>query len=121
MLAILSSSPTYVTGPSPEALGIEEVLSTRFEVENGLFTGRLVAPACFGAGKVHWAEALGRRRDLDLGESWFYTDSYTDLPMLERVGNRVIVNPDPRLRRAARQRGWPVENWRSVVWREQRA
>ena len=47
----------------------------------------------------------------DLGASWFYTDSYTDLPMLERVAHRVAVNPDPRLRRTARSRGWPVEDW----------
>jgi len=111
VLAILSTSPTYVTRPLAEALGIDEVVSTQFEVEDGQFTGRLVGPACVGKGKVHWAEALGARREVDLAQSWFYTDSYTDLPMLERVGNRVVVNPDPRLRRTAKRRGWPVENW----------
>jgi HAD superfamily hydrolase (TIGR01490 family) len=111
VLAILSSSPTYVTRPIAETLGIEEVLSTQFEVASGQFTGRLVGPACVGAGKVHWAEAMGMRRSLDLDVSWFYTDSYTDMPMLERVGHRVIVNPDPRLRLMARRRGWPVEDW----------
>jgi len=115
VLAILSSSPTYVTSPIAEALNIEEVISTRFEVADGLFTGRLVVPACVGPGKVHWAEDLGARRQLNLAESWFYTDSYTDLPMLERVGNRVVVNPDPRLRRAAKRRGWPVQDWRSPL------
>ena len=74
-----------------------------------------MGPACFGRGKVHWAEDLGSRRSLDLDKSWFYTDSYTDLPMLERVGNRVIVNPDPRLRRAARRRGWVVESWSEAI------
>jgi HAD superfamily hydrolase (TIGR01490 family) len=112
VLAILSSSPTYVTRPIAEALGIEEVISTQFEVAGGQFTGRLVGPACVGQGKVHWAEALGVRRQVDLDGSWFYTDSYTDLPMLERVGNRVVVNPDPRLKRAAHRRGWPVQDWR---------
>jgi HAD superfamily hydrolase (TIGR01490 family) len=112
VLSILSSSPTYVTQPIAKALGIEEVMSTRFEVAGGLFTGRLVGPACVGPGKVHWAEDLGARRQLDLGKSWFYTDSYTDLPMLERVGYQVVVNPDPRLRRAAKRRGWPVQDWR---------
>ena len=110
-LAILSTSPTYITGPVAETLGIDDVLSTQLEVHEGQFTGRVVAPACFGAGKVHWAEAFGRERNVDLDSSWFYTDSYSDMPMLERVGNRVIVNPDPRLRRVARQRGWTVENW----------
>jgi HAD superfamily hydrolase (TIGR01490 family) len=112
VLAILSSSPTYVTEPIAKALGIEEVISTRFEVAAGNFTGRLVGPACVGSGKVHWAEQMGARRGLDLGASWFYTDSYTDLPMLERVGNQVVVNPDPRLKRTAKRRGWPVQDWR---------
>jgi HAD superfamily hydrolase (TIGR01490 family) len=111
LLAILSSSPTYVTRPIAETLGLDEVLSTQFEVEGGQFTGKLVGPACYGKGKVHWAENLVARKSVDLSSSWFYTDSYSDLPMLERVGNRVVVNPDPRLRRTARQRGWTVENW----------
>ena len=111
LLAILSTSPTYVTRPVAEMLGMDEAISTQLEVAGGLFTGRVIAPACFGSGKVHWAEAFGRRRSLDLDQSWFYTDSYTDLPMLERVGHRVIVNPDPRLRRTARRRGWAVESW----------
>jgi HAD superfamily hydrolase (TIGR01490 family) len=111
VLAVLSSSPTYVTGPLARLLGIEEVLSTTFEVDGGAFTGRLVGPACVGPGKIHWAEALVARRSLDLSQSFFYTDSYTDMPMLERVGNQGIVNPDPRLRIAAKRRGWAVQDW----------
>jgi len=115
LLAILSTSPNYVTEPLAETLGIEEVMSTRFEVDAGHFTGRLLGPACVGKGKVHWAEDLGTRRHVDLSQSWFYTDSYTDMPMLERVGNRVVVNPDPRLKRIAKRRGWPVQDWRQVA------
>src|SRR3954451_17911781 len=95
-------------------LGIDEGLQTQFELADGQFTRRLLGPACVGSGKVHWLEDIVARRAVDLGGSWFYTDSYSDLPMLERVGNRVVVNPDPRLRRAAKQRGWPVENWIEV-------
>lgn len=111
VLAVLSSSPTYVTRPLAQTLGIEEVLSTTFEVEGDKFTGRLVGPACVGPGKIHWAQDLVERRKLDLAESFFYTDSYTDMPMLERVGNQVIVNPDPRLRMTAKKRGWPIQDW----------
>jgi HAD superfamily hydrolase (TIGR01490 family) len=111
VLAVLSSSPTYVTRPLAQTLGIEEVLSTTFEVDDGAFTGRLVGPACVGPGKIHWAESLRDRHDIDFAQSWFYTDSYTDVPMLERVGNAVVVNPDPRLRHAAKKRGWPVQDW----------
>jgi HAD superfamily hydrolase (TIGR01490 family) len=111
VLAVLSSSPTYVTRPLAETLGIGEVLSTTFEVEGGQFTGKLVGPACVGPGKIHWAESLQKRLDVDLKQSWFYTDSYTDVPMLERVGHAVVVNPDPRLRFAAKKHGWPVQDW----------
>ena len=48
-------------------------------------------PACVGRGKVHWAEDLVARKQLDLAQSWFYTDSYTDMPMLERVGNKAAL------------------------------
>jgi HAD superfamily hydrolase (TIGR01490 family) len=115
VLAILSTSPCYITEPLAEVLGIEHVISTRFEIADGLFTGRLLGPACVGRGKVHWAEDLVARKQLDLAKSWFYTDSYTDMPMLERVGNQVIVNPDPRLRRIAKRRGWPVQDWRQPI------
>jgi HAD superfamily hydrolase (TIGR01490 family) len=114
VLAILSSSPSYVTRPIAETLGLDEVLSTQFEVEDGQFTGKLRGPCCYGKGKVHWAEDLVARTPIDLGASYFYTDSYSDLPMLERVGHGVVVNPDPRLKRAAKRRGWPVENWQEV-------
>lgn len=110
-VALLSTSPSYVVAPIARALGLDDALGTEFTVKAGLFTGELVGGPCYGSGKVTRAEHFGQRHGLDLDGSWFYTDSYTDLPMLERVGNRVVVNPDPRLRRAARQRGWPVENW----------
>ena len=61
VVAILSTSPTYVTRPIADALGIEEVISTKFEVVGGQFTGKLVGPACVGKGKVYWAEDLGAR------------------------------------------------------------
>ncbi|MDX2020870.1 MAG: HAD family hydrolase [Deltaproteobacteria bacterium] len=110
-LAILSTSPIYVVGPVARSLGMDALGATSLEVEKGLFTGRLEGPACYGTGKIHWAESLQKRHHLNLDASWFYTDSYTDLPMLERVSHRVVVNPDPRLKRTARTRGWTIERW----------
>jgi len=112
VLALLSSSPRYIVEPVARALSVEAVGATEFEVQSGRLTGQLRGPACYGAGKIHWAESLSQHHRIDVTRSWFYTDSYTDLPMLERVGNRVVVNPDPRLRRAAKRRGWPVQDWR---------
>jgi HAD superfamily hydrolase (TIGR01490 family) len=110
-LAILSSSTPYVTEPLAALLDIRHVLCTRLDVEDGRFAGTHVKPACYGAGKVYWAERFAGSNDVDLAASWFYTDSYTDLPMLDRVGVPRVVNPDTRLRRHAQKVGWPVETW----------
>jgi HAD superfamily hydrolase (TIGR01490 family) len=111
LLAVLSSSSQYASEPLAGHLGIPHVLCTRLQAEAGVFTGGVDGPVCFGRGKVRVAEAFAREHDVDLSASWFYTDSYSDLPMLERVGHPVAVNPDFRLRRHARARGWPVLQW----------
>ena len=112
LLAVLSSSSPYASEPLGTHLGIPHVLCTRLEVRGGVFTGAVAGPVCFGRGKVLAAEAFAREHGVDLAASWFYTDSYSDLPMLERVGHPVAVNPDLRLRRHARARNWPVLSWR---------
>ena len=111
LVAILSSSSPYVTEPLARELGLDAVLCTRLEVDAGRFTGRILPPVCYGLGKVQWAERFAGEHGISLEESYFYTDSYSDLPMLKRVGRRVVVNPDPRLRRYARRAGWSVEVW----------
>ncbi len=74
----------------------------------GKFTGKAIVPLCYGRGKLVHAERFAAAQGISLGDSYFYTDSITDMPMLERVGNPRVVSPDPRLRREARQRGWQV-------------
>ena len=105
---ILTSATRYLAEPIAEDLGIEHLLVTQLVVDNGVFTGEITAPVCYGDGKVHWAERWAASHDVDLGRSYFYTDSITDVPVLERVGEPRVVNPDPRLRREAARRGWPV-------------
>lgn len=111
-LAILSAATPYVAGPTARHLGIDQWLCTQLEVSDGRFTGRIVKPICHGRGKLFWAERFCRERGSELGRSYFYTDSIRDLPVLERVGHPVPVNPDFFLRRAARQRGWKIEVFR---------
>jgi len=108
---LLTSATPYIAEPLAQTLGLDGVICTRLEVVEGRFTGRVERPICYGAGKVTHAEAWADRERIDLRETTFYTDSYTDLPMLERVGRPVVVNPDPRLLRAARRRGWPILDW----------
>jgi HAD superfamily hydrolase (TIGR01490 family) len=113
LLAVLSSSPPYVSEPLARRLDIPNVVCTRLEVRDGRFTGKVLEPACYGAGKMVRAREFAGEHGLSLDGSWFYTDSYSDLPMLLGVGHPVAVNPDLRLARHARRAGWPIHNWRS--------
>jgi HAD superfamily hydrolase (TIGR01490 family) len=108
IVALLTGGTRYLNDWIAADLGIEHTLVSRLEVKDGRFTGSPVGPLCYGRGKVAQAEEWSRANGVDLASSWFYTDSISDLPMLERVGIPVAVNPDPRLRVEARRRGWPV-------------
>jgi HAD superfamily hydrolase (TIGR01490 family) len=110
LLVLATGSTQYAARPVAAAIGIEHVLSSELEVEGGVFTGRPAA-FCFGHHKVALAERWAERHGVDLAASYFYSDSYNDLPMLERVGTAIAVNPDTRLRRHARRRGWPTPRW----------
>ena len=111
-VVLLTASSLYLSELVAAELGFDDVLCNRFEVDDaGAHTGRPVGSLCFGAGKLEYAEAYSRERGVSLADCWFYTDSYSDLPVLERMGHPVVVNPDPRLRREAERRGWPVEWW----------
>jgi HAD superfamily hydrolase (TIGR01490 family) len=108
VVAIVSGATKFVVKPLAARLGIKHILYTRLEVEDGRFTGRVVEPICFEEGKIYWLQHLVEEQNIDLAKSWFYTDSITDLPLLELVGHPVVVNPDPRLYRTAARRCWPV-------------
>lgn len=108
LVAILSSTTNYLAGPLAADLGIEHRLVSHLIVEDGRFTGEAERPLCYGDGKIHWARRFAETHDVDLTASYFYTDSASDLPMLEMVGHPQVVNPDLVLRREARRRGWPV-------------
>lgn len=112
VLGIVSASTQYVVRPLAEYLGIPgQYVSTHLESENGRLTGRIVPPVCYGEGKVVWAERFAAEYGVELSASYFYTDSASDRSLLERVGHPVAVNPDSRLRRLAKQRGWPIETF----------
>ena len=108
VVAIVSGATKFVVRPLAEHLGIKHLLYTRLEVEKGHFTGRVVEPICFEDGKIYWLNQLVERQNVDLAKSYFYTDSITDLPLLDLVGHPVVTNPDPRLYREAVRRRWPV-------------
>ena len=105
---IATSATRYLAEPLAGELGIAHFLVTQLVVRDGVFTGEAIRPACYGKGKVHWARELADQSGIDLAASYFYTDSITDLPLLEAVGHPRIVHPDPPLRRLAQRRGWPI-------------
>jgi HAD superfamily hydrolase (TIGR01490 family) len=107
-VAIISNSTTYAVAPLAHHLAIPHVLANQLEVHHGRFTGRYVEPLCFRQGKLFWAQRLAQELNTPLEESTFYTDSITDLPLLEAVRYPKVVNPDSRLRTLAGKRGWPI-------------
>jgi HAD superfamily hydrolase (TIGR01490 family) len=116
---IVSSSPEEVVRPLAERLGADEVIATRAETKDGKYTGVLEF-YCYGEDKAARIREIGEQEGLDLSESFAYSDSITDRPMLETVGNPVAVNPDRELRRLAEQRGWRIRDFRRPVRLRQR-
>jgi HAD superfamily hydrolase (TIGR01490 family) len=108
-IVLATGSTQYAAGPVARGVGITHILSSRLEVDNGRFTGR--AAPCFGHHKVRLAERWAAEHGIELARSYFYSDSYNDLPMMARVGTAIAVNPDPRLRRHARRQGWAIQEW----------
>jgi HAD superfamily hydrolase (TIGR01490 family) len=108
---LLTSSSNYLSAPMTDLLKLDGFLANRFLTEGGLYTGDAVRPVCFGRGKVAHAQAVSEKLHVPLSECWFYTDSYSDLPMLQAVGHPVVVHPDGRLRRYANKHAWPIEDW----------
>jgi HAD superfamily hydrolase (TIGR01490 family) len=112
VVAIVTGASPYTARPLARSLGIEHVVSSELELgPDGRFTGRPAQPLCYGHGKIERASRLAKDLGFDLAGAIFYSDSYTDLPLLEHVKDRVVINPDPRLARVARRRGWRVERW----------
>jgi putative phosphoserine phosphatase/1-acylglycerol-3-phosphate O-acyltransferase len=112
-VAVISSATPYQVEPMAFDLGFEHVICSRYEVEDGAFTGGIERPLCFGQGKVTAAEKLARELGVDLDQSYFYSDSDDDLELLERVGHPQPLNPNSRLAVIAEERGWPIRRFKS--------
>jgi HAD superfamily hydrolase (TIGR01490 family) len=113
-VVIVSSSGAEVVGPIGEMLGADDVIATRMVVADGRYSGAIEFYAA-GPHKASAMTALAAERGYDLADSYAYSDSVTDLPMLETVGHPVAVNPDRGLRRLATQRGWEIVDFAHPV------
>ena len=109
LLAIITATNRFLTEPIAAAFGIEHLIATEPQMRDGRFTGDIVGPPCMREGKISWLDQwlAARKASLaDFPETWFYSVSINDLPLLERVTHPVAVDADPRLAEIARQRGW---------------
>jgi HAD superfamily hydrolase (TIGR01490 family) len=113
-IVIISSSGTEVVEPIGARLGVDLAIGTQMEIVDGHYTGGILFYA-YGQGKADAMAALAAERGYSLADSFAYTDSQTDLPMLEAVGHPVATNPDNELKRIARDRGWEVRRFTKPV------
>lgn len=114
-VVVISASPEEIVRPLCRHLGVSDVIATRAAVdEDGRYTGELELYA-YGPGKAEAMRAMAEQEGIDLEASYAYSDSITDLPMLEAVGHPVAVNPDAALRLIAEQRGWEIRKFVSQV------
>ena len=114
LVCIVSSSPEEIVEPLARLLRIDHFIASRPHIEDGKYTGELDFYA-YGPNKPTAMKELAAEQGIDLDRSFAYTDSITDLPMLETVGVPVVVNPDRELRRLAVERDWRIESFRNPV------
>ena len=111
-IIILSSAITSICEPFGKFLGVDDIICTTMENEQGTLTGKPVGNYCFDNEKrirlLSWCE----KNNYDPGEAWYYADSISDLPALEAVGQPVCVCPDKKLAGVARRKNWRIYNWK---------
>lgn len=105
---LVTGALDVITAPLAEYLGADEFGANRLEMIDGYATGRTVPPLLAGPSKSQWMRAYATRHRINLDHCWAYADSFSDLPMLSMVGRPCAVNPDSKLRAAARDFDWPV-------------
>lgn len=105
---IITATNRFITEPIAAALGVEDLLATDPEFVDGRYTGGVAGTPTFRDGKVIRLEEWLTQNGLTLADSWFYSDSHNDLPLLEMVSHPVAVDPDDTLRQHAEMKGWPV-------------
>jgi len=111
-LVLITATNRFFVEPFARVLGVHALLASELEQVDGCYTGRPLGEPCYREGKLRrfraWLDAEGQAR----GETWFYSDSHNDIPLLEHVDNPVAVNPDAALRSLAEARRWPILQFR---------
>ncbi len=112
-VVLVTGSIDFLIAPLARHLGVSpaDTLAVTLAEENGRFTGELTGPPLSDEEKARAVRAYAEREGVDLARAIAYGDSGADLPMLDAVGQAVVVNPKPKLARLARDRGWRIESW----------
>ena len=111
-LMIITATNSFVTGPIAKRLGVDALLATEPEINNGRYTGKVSGTPCFQQGKVERLQQWLSSSRQDLKESWFYSDSHNDIPLLEQVSYPVAVDADETLLAHAQNKGWQSISFR---------
>src|SRR5690606_6034239 len=106
-VVVVSASGAELVAPIADMLGAEHWIASELEIVDGVYTGKVTSYA-YGQAKADAIEDLAAQRGYDLDNSYAYSDSITDAPMLNAVGHGFVINPDRALRRAAALNGWGV-------------
>ena len=114
-LAIITATNRFITEPIAAELEVPHLLATEPEYDGTRFTGRVLGTPCFREGKLLHLRAWLYRENLRPTETWFYSDSHNDLPLLENVDHPVVVNPDVQLTKTSETRGWPIMHMRHTA------
>ena len=107
-LVVITATNSFITHPITQLFGIDNLLATEPEIINGKYTGKIAGIPCFQAGKVERLNQWMKEKELDLIDSWFYSDSQNDLPLLEVVDNPVAVDADEILLTHAKNKKWEI-------------
>jgi len=111
-LVIITATNSFVTGPIANAFGINDLIATEPEMINGQYTGKINGIPCFQEGKITKLNKWLENSEMNLEDSYFYSDSHNDLPLLEQVTYPVAVDPDETLKEIANERGWKIISFR---------
>jgi HAD superfamily hydrolase (TIGR01490 family) len=111
---LVTATPVELASIIARRLGLTGALGTVAETENGCYTGRLIGVPLHGPAKAEAVRALAEREGLDLSRCTAYSDSINDVPMLSATGHAVAINPDPDLKKAAREHGWEIRDFRTA-------
>lgn len=113
-LLVITATNRFITEPIVREYGIENLLCTEPEMQGDNYTGKISGEPCYQHGKIHKLEAWLQEKNYSPEYSWFYSDSFNDIPLMEKVDNAIAVNPDPTLTAHAHAKGWPIIDLRTA-------